>query len=186
MRPANVAQMLGVSAKTITAWTDHPTLSPFFSADTGSDNSRQREYTEHDVFVLNTIRIERARNTSWEDIAKMLRNGVLDRDLPASSLLVKSTVPVAQYERFIALTNERDAALKEVDRLSQELRQRDEAMERMRHERDETLDMIRRENNILLDSLRNEVRQLNREIGRLEGRLESFQEDENDRRSSGS
>ena len=61
-------------------------------------------------------------------------------------------VPVVQYERFLALTNERDTALKEVERLLQEGKIKD----------------------ALLETLRKDVRDLNREIGRLEGRLEAL------------
>ena len=61
-------------------------------------------------------------------------------------------VPVVQYERFLALTNERDTALKEVERLLQEGKIKD----------------------ALLEMLRKDVRDLNREIGRLEGRLEAL------------
>jgi len=81
-----------------------------------------------------------------------LANGYLDRNLPASSLLVDAGVPVVQYERFLALTNERDTALKEVERLLQEGKIKD----------------------ALLETLRKDVRDLNREIGRLEGRLEAL------------
>ena len=81
-----------------------------------------------------------------------MANGYLDRNLPASSLLVDAGVPVVQYERFLALTNERDTALKEVERLLQEGKIKD----------------------ALLEMLRKDVRDLNREIGRLEGRLEAL------------
>jgi len=81
-----------------------------------------------------------------------LANGYLDRNLPASSLLVDAGVPVVQYERFLALTNERDTALKEVERLLQEGKIKD----------------------ALLEMLRKDVRDLKREIGRLEGRLEAL------------
>lgn len=81
-----------------------------------------------------------------------MANGYLDRNLPASSLLVDAGVPVVQYERFLALTNERDTALKEVERLLQEGKIKD----------------------ALLETLRKDVRDLNREIGRLEGRLEAL------------
>ena len=67
-------------------------------------------------------------------------------------LALDAGVPVVQYERFLALTNERDTALKEVERLLQEGKIKDG----------------------LLETLRKDVRDLNREIGRLEGRLEAL------------
>jgi len=153
MKPAKIARLLNIDQKTVTNWTDHPTLRRFFSLDALSeDKPRQREYNEADVLVLNTIRNERARNTPWEEIAIILASGYLDRNLPASSLLVDAGVPVVQYERFLALTNERDMALKEVERLLQEGKIKD----------------------ALLETLRKDVRDLNREIGRLEGRLEAL------------
>lgn len=159
MKPARVAKMLGIDQKTVTNWTDHPTLRRFFSLDAVSENKpRQREYNESDVLVLNTVRNERNRNTPWEEIATILANGYLDRNLPASSLLVDAAVPVVQYERFLALTNERDAALKEVERLTQEGKMKD----------------------TLLEELRKDVRDLNRQIGRLEGKLETLIDKEDD------
>lgn len=159
MKPARVAKILGIDQKTVTNWTDHPALRRFFSLDAVSeDKPRQREYSEADVLVLNTIRNERARNTPWEEIATILANGHLDRNLPASSLLVEAAVPVVQYERFLALTNERDAALKEVERLTQEGKLK-EAM---------------------LEELRKDIRDLNREIGRLEGKLETLTDKSDD------
>jgi len=153
MKPAKIARLLNIDQKTVTNWTDHPALRRFFSLDALSeDKPRQREYNEADVLVLNTIRNERARNTPWEEIAITLANGYLDRNLPASSLLVDAGVPVVQYERFLALTNERDTALKEVERLLQEGKIKD----------------------ALLETLRKDMRDLNREIGRLEGRLEAL------------
>ena len=153
MKPAKIARLLNIDQKTVTNWTDHSALRRFFSLDALSeDKPRQREYNESDVLVLNTIRNERTRNTPWEEIAIILANGYLDRNLPASSLLVDAGVPVVQYERFLALTNERDTALKEVERLLQEGKIKD----------------------ALLETLRKDVRDLNREIGRLEGRLEAL------------
>ena len=153
MKPAKIARLLNIDQKTVTNWTDHSALRRFFSLDALSeDKPRQREYNESDVLVLNTIRNERTRNTPWEEIAIILANGYLDRNLPASSLLVDAGVPVVQYERFLALTNERNTALKEVERLLQEGKIKD----------------------ALLETLRKDVRDLNREIGRLEGRLEAL------------
>ncbi len=159
MKAARVAKMLGVNQKTVTNWTDHPALRRFFSLDAISeDKTRQREYNEADVLVLNTVRNERARNTPWEEIGTILSSGYLDRNLPASSLLVTAAVPAVQYERFLALTNERDAALREVERLAQEGKIKD----------------------AMLEALRKDVRDLNREIGRLEGKLETFIDNEAD------
>ncbi len=157
MKAARVAKILGVDQKTITNWTDHLLLRRFFTVDAISeDKRRNREYSESDVLTLNTIRVERARNTPWEEIATILNNGYLDRNLPASSLLVDSAVPAVQYERFLALSVERDTALKEVERLKQENESK----------------------NAIIDALQQEIRMLNREIGKLEGKIEMLEEDD--------
>lgn len=158
MKPSRIAKLLGVDQKTITNWTDHKLLQRFFTED-ARNNTRQREYSENDVLLLNTIRAERARNTSWEEIESILENGNLNANLPASSLLVETAVPAVQYERFLALMNERDSALKEVDRLRSESSAKD--------------DMIQK--------LLQEIRLLNREIGRLEGQNEVLRDQDDDK-----
>ena len=157
MKTGKAAKALGVDQKTITNWTDHPLLRRFFSKEALAEGQQmQRDYDENDVVILNTIRAERTKNTDWADIAKILESGGRDQNLPPTSLLVESTVPIQQYGKIVALTMERDNALQEVERLKRENDLKDAT----------------------INALQQEVRKLNREIGKLEGKMEMMQEED--------
>jgi len=160
MKTGKVAKSLGIDQKTVTNWTDHLLLRRFFSKEAlGEAGQTQRDYTEYDLLILNTIRVHRAKNTEWDDIAEILESGDFDKNLPAAALLVESSTPIQQYGQIMALTTERDAALKEVERLRRESESKDSTIE----------------------SLQQEVRKLTREIGRLEGRMEMMEEEDKDK-----
>jgi DNA-binding transcriptional MerR regulator len=159
MKTGRAAKSLGVDQKTITNWTDHPLLRRFFSKEAlGESGQTQRDYTEFDLLILNTIRAERAKNTNWPEIARILESGEFDQNLPPTALLVEGAAPIQQYGKMMALLTERDAALKEVERLN-------------------------RENELkatTIESLQREIQKLNREIGKLEGKIEMIQEQDGD------
>jgi DNA-binding transcriptional MerR regulator len=159
MKTGKVAKSLGVDQKTITNWTDHLLLRRFFSKEAlGEAGQTQRDYTEYDLLILNTIRAERAKNSDWAEIAEILESGKFDQQLPPTALLVESSAPIQQYGRIMVLTMERDAALKEAEQLK-----------RASESKDATI-----------DTLQQEIRKLNREIGRLEGKMEMMQEEEDE------
>lgn len=157
MKTGKVAKSLNVDQKTITNWTDHELLRRFFSKEAlGEAGQTQRDYTEYDLVILNTIRTERIKNTDWSEIAEILESGKFDQNLPPSALLVDTSAPIQQYGRIVGLITERDSALKEVERLRQETELKDRT----------------------IDELQQEIRKLNREIGKLEGKIEMMQDDE--------
>lgn len=159
MKTGKVAKSFGVDPKTVLNWTDNPLFRLFFTKEAlGDAGQSQRDFYESDLMVLNTIRAERARNTEWEDIAKILEGGYREEELPPTALLVETTAPIAQYGRILALTAERDAAFNEIKRLKEETKHKDVAIEQ----------------------LQREIQKLNREIGKLEGRLEYLEEKDDD------
>lgn len=161
MKTGKVAKSFGIDPKTVLNWTDHPLFRKFFTHEAlGDADHTQRDFNESDLMVLNTIRSERARNTDWEDIAKILEGGYREDELPPTAMLVETTAPIAQYGRIVALTAERDSALAEVNRLKEEAKQKD----------------------TVLEQLQREIQKLNREIGKLEGKMEYLKErqDENE------
>ena len=97
MKTGKVAKSLGIDQKTVTNWTDHLLLRRFFSKEAlGEAGQTQRDYTEYDLLILNTIRVHRAKNTEWDDIAEILESGDFDKNLPAAALLVESSTPIQQ------------------------------------------------------------------------------------------
>ena len=123
MKTGKVADMLGVDQKTILNWTDRPEFQTFFSADAlGQGRSMGRDYTEAEVVILNTIRTERQKNTSWNDIVRLLNDGVRDTELPPSALLVDSPAPLVQYGKMQQLQAQVDLLERQNTDLREEIR----------------------------------------------------------------
>lgn len=152
--------MMGLNPKTITNWTDQEDLAVFFSDDArrNDESSSQREYDEEDIFVINTIRAQKTRQNTWKDVAKILATGHRETELPITATLTRSISPADQVAAMMMIKAERDTALAqlqdasfEIDRLRKEVReQREEAGK--------------------------EIIELNRQIARLELKLELLEE----------
>jgi DNA-binding transcriptional MerR regulator len=140
MRIGKVAQALGVDSKTVTNWTNRPELARFFSPSaTDKRRGTDRDITEDDLYVLNTVRTLRAtmsrRNTDWDSIAEQLATGYRDSQLPAAAATVDTGLSMlAHTERVLITIQERDSALKRVAELEQRLTDRDTKIDQM-HER---------------------------------------------------
>lgn len=154
MKTGKIAKSMGVDVKTIANWVVHPALQSFFSSGASKTEQAQRDFNESDLLVLNTIRAQRARNTDWLEIARILESGEREVELPPEAMLVETTAPIAQYGRIIALVSERDSAMNEVERLRE----------------------INKEKDAAIDKLQSQIQQLNREIGKLEGKIEFLQD----------
>lgn len=135
MKSGKVAKMLGIDRRTITNWTDREEFSRFFSPEGRNlTTGFQRTYTESDVLVLNTIRIERDRGATWDDIEHMLHNGERHLDLPPSALTVETTAPVAQYGKIQAYEARIEILESRVDEMQQILTEKDEMIGDLREE----------------------------------------------------
>lgn len=152
--------MMGLNPKTITNWTDQDDLSVFFTEEArrNDETSSQREYSEEDVMVINTIRIHKTRQNTWRDVAKVLATGHREADLPITATLTKTISPADQVAAMMLIKAERDTALAQLEDAMFEI-------ERLRHELKEQREDANRE---IID--------LNRQIARLELRLEMLQE----------
>ena len=135
MKSGKVAKMLGLDRRTITNWTEREEFAGLFSPEARNLTSGyQRTYSESDVLTLNTIRIERDRNTSWEDIAKMLQAGERHLDLPPSALTVETSAPVSQYGKIQAYEAKIELLEVQLDDLKQMLVEKDETIGDLREE----------------------------------------------------
>jgi DNA-binding transcriptional MerR regulator len=160
MKTGEVAKMMGLNPKTITNWTDQEDLASFFTEEArrSDETTAQREYSEQDILVINTIRVHKTRQNTWKDVAKILATGHRETDLPITATLTKSISPADQIAAMMLIKAERDTALAqlqdaifEIERMRKELREQREESSK-------------------------EIIGLNRQIARLELRLEMLQE----------
>lgn len=162
MRSGELAKLLGVADQTLLNWMKQPEIKALFSREAlGEAGSVQRIYTDEDAVLLNTIRDLRANGINdWQEIAKLLADGMRQREFPKNALITDTRVipvPMAEQATQLAqVVQERDSAMERVVELTQQL---DE--ERAERRRDNELAQA-------------ELRRLEREIGKLEGRIEEM------------
>lgn len=166
MKTGEVAKMMGLNTKTITNWTDQEDLTIFFSdeARRNDGTSSQREYTEDDVLIINTIRIHKTRQNTWKDVAKILYTGHRETDLPITATLTKTISPADQVAAMMLIKGERDTALAQLEDATFEI-------ERLRGELKEQR-----------TEAKEEIIELNRQIARLELQLEILKKQIKDER----
>ena len=162
MRSGELAKLLGVADQTLLNWMKQPEVKPYFSREAlGSAGSVQSIYTEEDAIILNSIRELRSNGIhDWRVIAKSLENGVRNLEFPKNALITDTRViPVPMAEQATQLAQvlqERDSALERTVELTRQLEE-----ERAGRKRDG-------------EQSQAELRRLEREIGKLEGRIEEM------------
>ena|ERR1041385_3488844 len=135
MKTGKVADMLGVDQKTILNWADRTDFEKFFSLDArGKGRTMGRSFDESEIVILNTIRVERQKNTDWLDIARLLEDGVRDTNLPVNALLVDSPAPIVQYGKMQVLQARVDELEEELARKDAIIADRDERIGNLREE----------------------------------------------------
>jgi DNA-binding transcriptional MerR regulator len=176
-KPGDVATALGVSISSIRNWTDQPEFQEFLSdlakREGSYANAKQREYTQQDLYVLNTIARQKTRFNSWDDVADYLRDGNLDTELPASAALVQ---PVTAAESFA------DAIMlrQQIDMLAKSLSDAEDEIDYLRKRLDEVREEEQTKSRDREEKLRDEIIELNRQMARLELRIEMMQEKDED------
>jgi len=187
-KPGDVATAIGVSVSSIRNWSDQPEIQEFLSdlarREGAHINAKQREYTQQDLYVLNTIARRKTRYNTWEDVADFLRDGNLETELPASASLVQ---PVTAAENFA------DAIMlrQQIDMLTKSLADAEEEIHYLRNKLDDVREeeqskaqdrekAIRDEFQEREERLRQDIINLNRQMARLEIRMEMMQEKEDD------
>lgn len=158
----DVVVALGISSSTVRNWTELEEIQEYLSDQAARRgdfvHAKQREYTENDLYVLNTLRTQKTRLNSWQDVASMLEDGYLDRDLPAASALVLPETKVESFQLLSIARTEITNLQKQVEKLEDELST----------ERDGRRQDVERLSQQKVD----DVSQLHRTIGRLEILLE--------------
>ena len=172
MKMSKVAKLVGVDRRTIYNWVTNPTLTHLFSEEARSQGSR--ELDESDTIIANTINYLRQHmTTEWEEIADRIEEGFRITDLPLSATEVDTgQTPLHQFTRTITLTQERDAALKQLAEAQEALKQMEahyEArLEQLRDQYETRLEDERQRGRGEMERLLREIAELRYEIGKLE------------------
>jgi DNA-binding transcriptional MerR regulator len=174
MKTGKVAKAFGVDRKTISNWTEMPQFKKFFTTDALGINRTQRDYLETDLLIINTIRVLRNRGDDWNEIADFLEKGERERELPASAMLVETTAPIAQYGRIVELQTALEAAEEQIEQLQDEI---DRLQQRVDSVRNEERQVAREREQELVG----QIIHLNKELTRLEVRMEMMQENQDDK-----
>jgi hypothetical protein len=176
-KPGDIATALGVSISSIRNWTDQPEFQEFLSnlakRDGSYTNAKQREYIQQDLFVMNTIARQKTRFNTWDDVAEYLREGNLDTHLPPSAALVQ---PMTVAEGFA------DAIMirQQLDMLAKSLTDAKEEIVFLRHRLDEVREEEQEKARNREDKLQDEIIELNRQLARLELRMEMMQQNKDE------
>jgi len=177
MKTGKVAKAFGIDRKTVSNWTDTPQFQKFFSPEARGIDRTQRDYLEPDLLVINTIRAMRNKNMRWDEIAAYLESGERERELPASAMLVETTAPIAQYGRIIELQTALESTEEQVEVLQEEVEHLREALQKRV---DSVREQEREKATEREQQLLNEIIKLNREMARLEVRMEMMQKEKRD------
>lgn len=127
MKTGQVAQALDIDPKTVLNWVDHPVLSKFFSASAHQQEGQlQREFTQDDLLVLNTIRNLRATMSAnkpdWFVIAAQLDAGRRDNVLPLAAMTANTGVTdMERFEQAIITKARLDSAMNQIDFLNRQI-----------------------------------------------------------------
>ena len=87
MRTGKVAKLFGVDTNTVADWTLR--FSDFFTPEARGEVHSQREYQPEDLIVVNTIRMERKQNATWEKIRADLAAGHRVTQLPPEAMNIQ-------------------------------------------------------------------------------------------------
>lgn len=169
MKTGELANALNVTDKTIRNWIDNPLLREFFSPEARGETSLQRIITEADVLTASTIAYLKNNGTrDFEEIAQYLKTGKRESKFPQVAIEADlRNVPIQMAEqgaRLMAITQERDDAIREKNELVVKL-QNLEA----------TLTAERENSGKIKESLLREIAALNLELGKALGKLEAYE-----------
>ncbi len=157
MNARRAALALGINERTLKLWIQQPDLAPYFSPTARLEGS-QRDLNDDDFLTANTIRVMRQgvpnNAPNWSGMAARLAEGHRERTLPPSAATVETGLTVmAQHERMVTVTTERDAALRQIDDLRAQLATRAAKLEAAYREHRGDVERLMRAHGELRDTL---------------------------------
>jgi DNA-binding transcriptional MerR regulator len=180
MKTGKVAKALGIDSKTITNWARRRELISLFSEGAKLEAGKaQRDFNMDDQLILNTIRHLRndKGEDDWETIAAEIRSGFRQAEMPDSFYTTETTTSMQVYTQMIEIKNQLDLVLSERDQLRNELdKERERFKAELKEERERSEQKLKEERG----EYTSEIIDLNRQIARLEVRMEIMQEDDED------
>lgn len=132
MKTGTVAKRFDLDQKTVKIWTDM--FPDYFTDGALGEGRTQRDYQMEDLAILNTIKIERARNTPFEQIGAKLAAGDIDNNLPPEFASIEGDNAIAVYSQIKGFQIQIDNLLQEVDRLRKDGKEKDDKIERLNRE----------------------------------------------------
>ena len=132
MKTGTVAKRFDLDQKTVKTWTDM--FPGSFTPEGRGEGRTQRDYQMEDLLVLNTIKNDRARNISFEQIAAKLAAGDLDTNLPPEFTSIEGDSAIAVYSQIKGYQIQIEGLIQEVDRLRKDGKDKDEKIERLNRE----------------------------------------------------
>jgi len=161
---------LGVSSTTVRNWTEQKEFQPYFSSRAKRtdefESAKQREYTQEDLYVLNTIRTRKTHRNSWDDVASMLEDGYRDRDLPEAAALVLPETKAESFHLISVARAQIESLQKRVEELEGELEDKSTQLQKERENRMRDIERLS------VQVVKEDMKDLFRTIGRLEFMLE--------------
>lgn len=126
MKTGPVAKRFDVDPNTIADWTRR--FEEFFSPEALALGSTQRDYQPEDILILNTIRVERVKNTPWDEIRTVLASGHREGNLPPEFTSIDGAKAVTVYAELREITAKLEIANQEIERLRAESQAKDERL----------------------------------------------------------
>lgn len=123
MRIGKASEYLdNLNGDTIKNWIERPELNKFFSPAAQGKTSAQRDISDDDLLILNSIRVLRLDGTrDWVEIATRLDSGYRAEKFPDSATFVNGHAPIQLYQQSAISTREADSARAENARLHAEI-----------------------------------------------------------------
>ena len=198
MKTGTIARSLGIDIKTITNWLNRDEFRDFFSSSAKLETGKaHREFDFNDQILLNTIRHLRHEQgeKDWEKITAQIQSGFRQTEMPDSYHTTENTTSMKVYTQMIEIKNQLDLIVVERDQLRTELEkergrsQKELTEQRARSEIEFEKERIRLRSELKeertrlqgeLKAEREEIIDLNRQIARLEVRMEILQENDDE------